>query len=441
LDSLVERDTVTLVATAYDSVGGVLTGRAVTWSSSGTSIATVSAAGRVTAQDTGTAYVIATIESVRDSAEIVVSPVPVAGLVIGKKGYGVATADSVLVVATAFDASGIPIPDAAVAWTSRNSAIASVDSAGYVTGVVAGETDIIATSGGFTDSTHVLVGSCATTQTININHFLLPIEAGGQWNDSPVAPSGMYRTNGTMTNSGIAFGTDGSHLALGTNITGTWDTGDIALDPVCAYQTTAVNRTLVDLTVAPSVGLDSLDVVQETWAVPDQASPTASYILFRYTFTNESAQALTNFHAAYFADWDIAAMNGTALPGYNFVTYDATSGVGEATAEDTTKYPPVFGVVPVAASGAMNFKGWENGTGTLGDPQTDVDIFSYLSAGIDTTVPGAATDIRELMGVGPVTIPAGGRYVVYFGVLGAGDQTRFDQFVTMIRIAAQGKGF
>lgn len=445
-DTLYPRDVAQLTVSEYDDLGHLLPLQPVTWASSNPTAAEVSSSGLVTALDTGRADVTASIANVVGGASILVIPhFTVARVVTAPRALGIGTFSAgKRVTATALDASGALIPWVTVSWVSRDENVAFVNPNGDTNTVYPwdpGETNVVASTAGHSDSIHVLVGTCAPTQAIDLNNFYLPVEAGGQWNNSAVAPSGLYRTNPTLNNSGVAFGTDGAHLALGTNITGTWDTGDIAQDSVCAYQTAAMHRTLVDLTVAPGVGLDSLDVVQETWAFPDPASPTSSYVLVRYAFTNESAQALQNFYAAYLADWDIQDLNGFADPAHNLVRYDSTLGVGEATGADTVNYPAVFGVVPVAAGGAMNFKGWANGTGTLGDPQTDADIFAYLSAGIDTTVPSTATDIRELMGVGPVTIPPRGRFVVYFGVLGADNQAAFNQAVPALRAKAQSLGF
>ncbi len=442
---------VNLLAVARDVLGNVVPFGPLTWTSSDTSVAAVSSEGVVNAVDTGQAIITASKDSLHASATITVIPY-VAGVVVPRQGLGVAAIDfqhpslgSRELSAVAVDSSGNPVPRATILWTSRNENVAvALTASGQtvdVSGWYPGETELLASSNGFSDSAHVLSGTCDTTRDIAINDFDLPIEAGGQWNGAATAPSGLYRGDSTLTTSGVAFGTDGAHLALGTNITGTWDVGDIAHDTVCSYQTAGVHRSLVDLTLAPSVGLDSLDVVQETWAFPVPAAPTASYVLFRYIFTNERAQPLTNFYAAYLANWGIADSNGFADPLHNVIRYDATLGVGEATGADTVNYPRVFGIVPVAGNGAMNFHGWQSGTGTLGDPATDADIFGAMSGGIDTSVPTAPADIRELMGVGPVTIPAGGRYVVYFGVVGADDYPQFSQAVAAVRARAQSLGF
>jgi hypothetical protein len=68
--------TTTAQAVARDSVGGLLTGRPVSWSSSNPSVATVSPAGVVTGMAAGSASIIATIEGRTGSATLAVTARP-----------------------------------------------------------------------------------------------------------------------------------------------------------------------------------------------------------------------------------------------------------------------------------------------------------------------------------------------------------------------------
>src|SRR5712671_1326130 len=72
--------TLQFAATPKDSAGGTLTGRTVTWASSNTGVATVSASGLVTSGAVGTVTITATSEGKSGSAAITVSPVPVASV-------------------------------------------------------------------------------------------------------------------------------------------------------------------------------------------------------------------------------------------------------------------------------------------------------------------------------------------------------------------------
>src|SRR4051812_15478565 len=65
-------DTLQLVATARDASGNVLTGRAVTWLSTDTTIASVSNTGQAVGRTRGSASIIATVEGRADTARLAV---------------------------------------------------------------------------------------------------------------------------------------------------------------------------------------------------------------------------------------------------------------------------------------------------------------------------------------------------------------------------------
>src|SRR5207253_2363134 len=70
--------TVQLTATPRDANGAALSGRAVSWSSSNTSVATVSNAGLVSAVTTGSATITATSEGKSGTSSITLTHIPVA---------------------------------------------------------------------------------------------------------------------------------------------------------------------------------------------------------------------------------------------------------------------------------------------------------------------------------------------------------------------------
>src|SRR5439155_7430849 len=80
--SIATGQTTQAVATARDASGNVLTGRAVAWSTSTPSIATVSATGVVTGVAAGTATIIATVEGKTGVATETVTQVPVASVTV-----------------------------------------------------------------------------------------------------------------------------------------------------------------------------------------------------------------------------------------------------------------------------------------------------------------------------------------------------------------------
>ncbi len=139
---------VQLAATAKDSAGNVLTGSAVTWTTSAAAVATVSGAGLVTAVAAGSAAITATSEGQSGTAAVTVAIVPVASVTVSPASAGVAVGQTVQLTATPKDSAGTPLAGRTVTWATSDAAVATVSVSGLVTGVVAGSATITATSEG-----------------------------------------------------------------------------------------------------------------------------------------------------------------------------------------------------------------------------------------------------------------------------------------------------
>lgn len=138
--------TVTLSATTKDANGNVLTGRTVTWSSSNTSIATVSSTGVVTGVAAGTATITATSEGKTGTSTVTVTSTPVGSVTVSPSSTSVAVGKTVQLTAVVKDINGTIVTDRTVTWTSSNTSVATVSATGLVTGVAAGSVTITATS-------------------------------------------------------------------------------------------------------------------------------------------------------------------------------------------------------------------------------------------------------------------------------------------------------
>jgi uncharacterized protein YjdB len=152
-----ESKTVQLTATLKDASGNVLTGRTVTWSSSSTTVATVSSSGLVTGKVAGTATITATSESQSGTAAITVVRVPVASVTVSPATGSVQAGSTYQLTATPKDASGTALTGRAVSWSSGNTSVATVNGSGLVTGVVAGSATITATSEGQSGTSAITV--------------------------------------------------------------------------------------------------------------------------------------------------------------------------------------------------------------------------------------------------------------------------------------------
>jgi alpha-tubulin suppressor-like RCC1 family protein/uncharacterized protein YjdB len=144
--------TVSLTAVVHDADGNVLTGRTVTWQSATPAVATVNAAtGVVTAVGVGTAVITAASEGKTSTVQLAVvsAAAPVARVVVSPSPDTLEAFDQAPLSATLFDANDSTLTGRAVAWSSSNPAVATVDAAtGVLTGVDRGTVVVTATSEG-----------------------------------------------------------------------------------------------------------------------------------------------------------------------------------------------------------------------------------------------------------------------------------------------------
>lgn len=144
--------TIQLYATTKDAAGNILSGRAISWSSSNTAVATVSSSGLVSTVTAGSTTITALSEGISGSAAITVSPTqapppaPVATVSVALASTTVLTGQVTQATATLRDASGNVLTGRTITWASSNPAVATVSTAGYVTAVTAGQATITATS-------------------------------------------------------------------------------------------------------------------------------------------------------------------------------------------------------------------------------------------------------------------------------------------------------
>src|SRR5436309_2996341 len=144
--TVVVAGTVQLTATTKDANGSVLTGRVVTWASGNPAVATVSATGVVTGVAKGQATITATSEGKQGMAAITVTALPVASVTVQPMAANVPLGLTVQLTATLKDANGNVVTGRVVTWASDNTAVATVNSNGLVTGVTQGQATITATS-------------------------------------------------------------------------------------------------------------------------------------------------------------------------------------------------------------------------------------------------------------------------------------------------------
>ena len=141
-------DTVRFIAQVRDQYDRPVEGVSVVWGSSDATVATVDAAGLVTAVGAGTTEVTAASGGVSSTAPVTVEQRVAAVRASPASDTLRALGDTVRLMAEATDANGYSVADAEFTWSSSNKLVATVDSAGLVTAVGKGRADIAAASVG-----------------------------------------------------------------------------------------------------------------------------------------------------------------------------------------------------------------------------------------------------------------------------------------------------
>ncbi len=166
--------TVQLTATPKDASGNTLTGRTVGWTSSNTAVATVSpSGGLVTGKAAGAATITATSEGKIGSAAVTVTQVPVASVAVSPATATIQIGQTAQLTATPKDASGNTLSGRVVTWGSSSTSIATVNTSGLVTGMVAGSATITATSEGKTGSATVTVTATSTGSGLKFDNLVV----------------------------------------------------------------------------------------------------------------------------------------------------------------------------------------------------------------------------------------------------------------------------
>ncbi len=142
------------VATAKASDGSAISGVNFTWSSSNTAVATINSGGVATAVSAGTATIRATGNGITSApATITVTVPPVSGVTVSpSSAQELMVGEMVTFTATARTAGGAVRDGVSFTWTSSDTAVVAITSAGVATAVGAGTAMIRATADGISSS-------------------------------------------------------------------------------------------------------------------------------------------------------------------------------------------------------------------------------------------------------------------------------------------------
>ena len=147
-NSVVTQNTLQVQAVGRDAAGSAITNLTLSWSSSNTQVATVSASGLVTGVSPGNVTISATSGAITSNAlQLSVVTAQVASITLSTAATAIVAFAPAPVQAVARDAAGATINGAVLSWISGNPLIATVSSTGVVTGKNPGTVTITAAAG------------------------------------------------------------------------------------------------------------------------------------------------------------------------------------------------------------------------------------------------------------------------------------------------------
>ena len=170
--SIVEGETTQLTVTIYPSDA---TDSNISWTSTNTSIATVSQDGLVVAIKEGESMIAATVGGKTAQCKVFVSkkPTPVEEITLNTTKLELKKGQSVTLVATV---SPPDATDKTVTWTTTNSSVATVDQSGKVTAIKSGTAVIMAKAGNETAGCEVSVST--PVESISLDNTSINLEEG-----------------------------------------------------------------------------------------------------------------------------------------------------------------------------------------------------------------------------------------------------------------------
>ena len=273
------------------------TNKAINWTSSNTSVATVDASGVVTAVAAGTATITATTV---DGSKTATCAVTVSTTIIAVTGVSVTPTTATIQINQTAQISAIIAPSNAtntnVNWTSSNPSVATVSATGLVSPLTVGTVTITATTvdGSFTASATVTITNILTTSisitnslavsvgnTGNLTATVNPIGASTNVTWSSSNPS-VATVSATGVVTGVAAGT-ATITATATDGTAIVSNGSLVtvsvvhvsgltVSPAAVILTIGAGTTTLTPTIAPANATDK----SVTWSVDNSAIVTVN---------------------------------------------------------------------------------------------------------------------------------------------------------------------
>lgn len=297
--------TVTVQGIAYDASGNTLSGRTVVWASSSPHVATVDASGKVVGVAAGTATITGTIEGKAGSSSITVAVIPVAKVVVSPGSAALDVGQSAALTAATTDANGNTLTGRTITWSSANTSIATVTSAGLVKAIGAGTTTISATAEGKTGTAQIAVTAPPT-----------PVSS------VTVSPSNTTLAIGTtVTLSATTKASNGSVLSGRTVTWASSNTNVATVSSSGVVTAVAAGNATITATSEGKSGTASIHVTAPVTAASVTVSPGA------VTLTNNRGKTLTA---------SVTDASGHAITGHTITWSSSDSSLVTVTAASAT---------------------------------------------------------------------------------------------------------
>ncbi len=358
--------TVQLAADVRDQNGQAMTGATVTWASSATAVATVNASGVATAAGNGTATITATAGSASGSAQVTVAQ-EVSAVTVTPAADTVVVGDTLRLTVEASDANGHAVAGADFAWASGDTAVATVDSTGLVTGVGAGEIEITAASSGVA-GVAVLTVVAPFPATVAVEPDTVAFSALGDnvrlaaqvrdqigrvMDDVRVSWSSADTTVATVDSTGLVTAAGGGATTVSAMA------GEVSGEAVVAVMQSASSVVVTPASDTVALG-DTLRLAAEAF---DENGHTVAGTEFNWSSSNASIAGVD--------DSGLVTGNGEGL-----ATITATVGDAHGTAEITVENPDRAALL--ALYHATDGPNWRNSDNWL----TDAPLGDWY--GVDT---------------------------------------------------------
>ncbi|MEO7359995.1 MAG: Ig-like domain-containing protein, partial [Gemmatimonadaceae bacterium] len=219
--------TLALQAKVYDGSRNTIVDKSVIWTSSDSSVATVSAEGVVTGMGVGPVRIAASVQGRSAVANLTVTARTVASILVNPPSPSILVGATLQLSSVTLGESGDILAGRSVFWESSNPIVASIDNFGLLTGLAAGVTTITATSETRSASVGVSVLSVPVatvqispaTDTVVVGQTTqltaVPRDSiGAPLVDRPIAWSSSNQAIATVSASGLVVGTQAGTVTI-----------------------------------------------------------------------------------------------------------------------------------------------------------------------------------------------------------------------------------